>query len=81
MTRHVLLAASIAAVLLTASGADTQTSTPPSPDDALWRAVGASRILADLEAPAFALRDLAGQVVELKELRGRVVLVYFWTTW
>jgi thiol-disulfide isomerase/thioredoxin len=31
--------------------------------------------------PALALRDLAGQPVELSSYRGKVVLVNFWATW
>jgi len=32
-------------------------------------------------APAFALRDLDGKLVSLKDLRGKVVVVDFWATW
>ena len=32
-------------------------------------------------APPFALVDLAGGHAELDRLRGKVVLLYFWTTW
>lgn len=33
------------------------------------------------EAPNFHLRDLAGNVVSLSQLRGKVVLLNFWATW
>jgi peroxiredoxin len=33
------------------------------------------------EAPSFQLRDLAGNVVSLSQLRGKVVLLNFWATW
>ncbi len=33
------------------------------------------------EAPNFMLRDLAGNVVSLSQLRGKVVLLNFWATW
>ncbi len=33
------------------------------------------------EAPNFMLRDLAGNVISLSQLRGKVVLLNFWATW
>jgi cytochrome oxidase Cu insertion factor (SCO1/SenC/PrrC family) len=32
-------------------------------------------------APAFSLPDLTGRTWNLAELRGKVVLLFFWTTW
>ena len=32
-------------------------------------------------APAFALPDLAGRQVRLADLRGKVVLLFYWATW
>lgn len=32
-------------------------------------------------APAFALPDLQGRTVRLTDLRGKVVVLYFWATW
>jgi len=32
-------------------------------------------------APAFELPDLQGKAIRLGDLRGKVVLLYFWATW
>jgi cytochrome oxidase Cu insertion factor (SCO1/SenC/PrrC family) len=32
-------------------------------------------------APAFALPDLDGKTVRLEDFRGKVLLLFFWTTW
>ena len=32
-------------------------------------------------APAFSLPDLAGHTRNLADLRGKVVVLFFWTTW
>ena len=33
------------------------------------------------QAPAFALPALDGRTVRLEDLRGKLVLVFFWATW
>jgi cytochrome oxidase Cu insertion factor (SCO1/SenC/PrrC family) len=32
-------------------------------------------------APAFALPDLQGKTVRLDDLKGKVVMLFFWATW
>jgi cytochrome oxidase Cu insertion factor (SCO1/SenC/PrrC family) len=32
-------------------------------------------------APAFSLPDLDGKTMHLSELRGKVVMLFFWATW
>jgi cytochrome oxidase Cu insertion factor (SCO1/SenC/PrrC family) len=47
----------------------------------LLEALTLSRPTQKTEAPGFALPNLDGKTVRLRDLRGRVVLLYFWATW
>ena len=38
-------------------------------------------IKGDKKAPDFSLRDLNGNKVEIKELKGKIILLNFWATW
>ena len=49
--------------------------------DGLWQALGVERPAKPLDAPLFTLTDLGERPVSLADFRGRVVLLYFWTTW
>lgn len=51
------------------------------PDITLWQAAGVVRLARPADAPPLSLPDLSGHVVDLRQLRGQVVLVYFWATW
>lgn len=71
MRGHAALAALAVALLATAGlGAE--------PD---FAALGVQRYDPPKPAPPFALPDLNGRTVRLEDLRGSVVLLYFWTTW
>ena len=56
-------------------------STDPRVPAALWTALGVAQATPATEAPAFALPDLSGRLIRLANLRGRIVLLYFWATW
>lgn len=70
-----LLAAVIAVCVL--AGAPARAADTPE----LWEAVGLDRPARPVDAPRFALSDLEGRRSGLDAFQGRVVLLYFWTTW
>ena len=53
----------------------------PAPPAALLETLQLARPKSRLEAPAFDLPTPDGRSVRLADLRGRVVLLYFWATW
>jgi cytochrome oxidase Cu insertion factor (SCO1/SenC/PrrC family) len=75
MISALLLAALIGTWSPAAAGLD------PMPGTDLWRAAGISRAEGPRAAPPLELEDLAGQRTGLRQLRGRIVLVYFWGSW
>ena len=44
-------------------------------------AAGCGNPLMDKPAPDFSARDIAGDVIKLSDLHGKVVLIDFWATW
>ena len=46
-----------------------------------WSALDAQLYESPKPAPAFALPDPDGKVTRLEDLRGKVVLLFFWATW
>ena len=46
-----------------------------------WAALDAQLYESPKPAPAFALPDPDGKVTRLEDLRGKVVLLFFWATW
>jgi len=46
-----------------------------------WAALDPQLYESPKPAPAFALPDPDGKVTRLEDLRGKVVLLFFWATW
>ncbi len=74
MTR--LRAALLASAALLLLGAAWPTVPAP-----LLDALQLGRPTSRVEAPAFDLATLGSRPIRLADLRGRVVLLYFWATW
>jgi cytochrome oxidase Cu insertion factor (SCO1/SenC/PrrC family) len=66
----------VGAVLSPAQGQDAAPGV-----DALLTELGMDVPVRPFAARPFALPDLGGTTVELAQFRGRVVMLYFWTTW
>jgi peroxiredoxin len=47
----------------------------------LFSKIGIDPIKGDKKAPDFSLRDLNGNKVEMKQLKGKTILLNFWATW
>ena len=62
-------------------GGPTRVQAGPGVEPALWRAAGVVQVSSPAPAPPLSLRDLSGELVDLRSLRGRVVMLYFWATW
>jgi hypothetical protein len=80
---RLLVVATVVSLVTMAPGAviDRAGAAGDAPDAKLWDAAGVTQLTERTEAPSFALTDLTGQEIDLQDLRGRLVMLYFWATW
>jgi cytochrome oxidase Cu insertion factor (SCO1/SenC/PrrC family) len=65
-------------VILAAAGLLTAAVVAAAPD---WASLEMQPYEPPKAAPAFALPDLDGRTQTLESLRGKIALLFFWTTW
>jgi cytochrome oxidase Cu insertion factor (SCO1/SenC/PrrC family) len=71
----------IALLVLTALWPGLPAAAADSADKNLWSAAGVTHFTERKAAPTFVLNDLDGKSADLRDFRGRVVMLYFWATW
>lgn len=81
MIRSAIVATAILG-LVAATGPECLSADPkPGIDGAVWHATGVVPLPQARQAPPLRLSDLRGKTVDLRHLRGRLVMLYFWATW
>ncbi len=81
MIRWVVVATMVGLTIAGAIRAVLPAEAESSVDAALWQAAGVVRLPTSMESPQLLLSDLSGELVDLRQLRGRLVMLYFWATW
>ena len=81
MIRLVIVVAAILGLLVVARSECSPPDTKPGIDGSVWQAAGILPFPQPAQAPPLRLSDLSGKTVDVRQLRGRLVMVYFWATW
>jgi cytochrome oxidase Cu insertion factor (SCO1/SenC/PrrC family) len=81
MIRSGIVVAAVLGLLVAARSECSQPDAKPDIDGAVWHAAGMVPLPQARQAPPLRLSDLSGQTVDLRHLRGRLVMLYFWATW
>ena len=81
MIRLMIAVAAIVGLLVAARSECSPPDGKRGLDGAVWHAAGVVPVPQPVRAPPLRLSDLSGKTVDLQQLRGRLVMLYFWATW
>jgi hypothetical protein len=81
MIRLMIVVAMVLGLLIVARSECSPPDAKPGGDGGVWQAAGIVPLPQPTQAPSLRLSDLAGKTVDVRQLRGRLVMVYFWATW
>jgi len=81
MTRPMIAVVAIVGLLVATRSECAPPAGKPGIDGAVWYAAGVVPVPQPVPAPSLRLSDLSGKAVDVRQLRGRLVMVYFWATW
>lgn len=71
----------LAGLILSREGFPYKRQSPAITDGDLFKKLNIEKSDKEIQAPDFTLKDLSGNTVSLRELRGKVVFLNFWATW
>ncbi len=77
----IVLLLPLAGLILSNQDFPQRQKTPVTTEDDLLTKLSIERMDKKTSAPDFTLKDLSGETVRLRDLRGKVVFLNFWATW
>jgi hypothetical protein len=81
MIRLMIVVVAIVGLLVVARSECSPPDTKPGIDGSVWQAAGIVPFSRPVQASSIRLSDLSGKTVDVRQFRGRLVMVYFWATW
>lgn len=77
----IVLLLTLAGLILSNQDFPQRQKTPVTTEDDLLTELSIEQMDKKTSAPDFTLKDLSGETVRLRDLRGKVVFLNFWATW